>query len=80
MNEKLMAADPQPNQLAAFFMTLLPWATLYGLVHTAIYYVFRYWSERSDARIRKIVQEENESLKESIDGLRSDFWEWKAHK
>lgn len=75
-----MASPEPPNQLWTFFITLLPWATLYGLLHTAIYYVFKYWSERSDAKIRRIVQEENKQLKESIDGLRDDIYELRSHK
>lgn len=81
MNYKTMAtSEQQPNPLWVFFMTLLPWATLYGLIHTAIYYVFKYWSDSRDERLRKIVQEENKPLEEKIDRLMDLIYELKSSK
>lgn len=65
-------ALPEPPQSPWYIIlvNLLPWATLYGLVHTAIYYVFKYWSESRDERLRRIVQEENQPLEKKIDELK----------
>ena len=65
-------ALPEPPQSPWYIIlvNLLPWATLYGLTHTAIYYVFKYWSESRDERLRRIVQEENKPLEDKIDELK----------
>jgi hypothetical protein len=70
MNTKQMALpEPPQSPWYVILVNLLPWATLYGLTHTAIYYVFKYWSESRDERLRRIVQEENKPLEEKIDKL-----------
>lgn len=74
-------ALPEPPQSPWYILlvNVLPWATLYGLTHTAIYYVFKYWTESRDERLRKIVQEENKPLEEKIDKLTELFFEMR-HK
>ena len=72
-------ALPEPPQSPWYIIlvNLLPWATLYGLTHTAIYYVFKYWSESRDERLRRIVQEENKPLEEKIDELKDMIYHLK---
>lgn len=44
-----------------------------GLLSKGIDRVFKYASQSRDARIRQIVKEENESLREAINELREDI-------
>lgn len=55
MNGKEMATPEQPNPWYILLTNILPWATLYGLTHTAIYYVFKYWTDSRDEAIKRIV-------------------------
>lgn len=68
-------ALPEPSQSPWYIIlvNVLPWATLYGLTHTAIYYVFKYWSDGRDDAIQKIVdtkfEEHIKPIEEKIDRL-----------
>jgi len=69
-NREMALPEPPQSPWYIILVNLLPWATLYGLTHTAIYYVFKYWSESRDERLRRIVQEENKPLEDKIDELK----------
>jgi hypothetical protein len=75
MNNNREMALPEPPQSPWYIVlvNLLPWATLYGLTHTAIYYVFKYWSDSRDEAIQRIVDEKFKDhmnpLHEKIDKL-----------
>lgn len=80
MNHNKMALpEPSASPWYIILTNVLPWATLYGLTHTAIYYVFKYWSDSRDERLTKIVDEQFEErikpLENKIDKLTQLFYE-----
>jgi hypothetical protein len=65
-----MATPPEPqSQWAVFISNLLPWATIYGLCHTAIFFVFKFFSKSRDDRTRQLIDERIEPLEAKIDKL-----------
>lgn len=65
--------EPSQNNLWSFFMTLLPWATLYGILHTAIYFVFKYFSDSRDKRLEAIADERIEHKIAPLDKKLTDM-------
>lgn len=71
------------NVWLKFIQDFLPYATVFGLVWKAFDLVFKYFSEKRDAELRKIVKEEVTpditKLTKAIDELREVIWEMKKH-
>lgn len=68
-NKEMAAPEPQANWWN-FLMALLPWATLYGLMHTAIYYIFKYWSDSRDERFNTLIDAKLKPIDKKIDEIK----------
>jgi len=71
----MAAPEPQQNNWFSFAGELLPWATIFGLCYAAIHYVFKYFSESRDARLKEIVNERIDPIEKKIDTLGDSIYE-----
>lgn len=75
--KSMASPEPEPNAWYILLVNVLPWATLYGLTHTAIYYVFKYWTDSREESIQRAVdakfEEHIKPLEAKIDNLTNMF-------